>query len=588
MQRARPALILLLVVLGAAAAAAGLRLQAVREAEDRLRAAGLRWESREDRLLVVRWRGLRRPGVEIGLLRWTLAPTPAVYLDGVRVDLGALSGVGTGTTDPRDMALPADDWDEDSRGDASGADSSSIVPRTVGASADSSPIDPRVSQLLADWLPGADPAAWAARVAAVPAPVTLGGADVNWGGQPLLDGLRGSLAPTVALAAPAGALRLDARALTLEIARDDLRLGPVSGAGRARLELRAGAAEAQLEWPEARMDHPLLAPAPLGPWPVRARGAWDGAALAGELQAGPLRVPFSGTIGTAPPRAALSFDSGDVPLETLLVLFGDAVPEGRRVEVRGSMGLRGTVSWPDGTWALTPRAEGLAVAGALPDPDGLKRGRIEWRAPGPGPEDWQLAATGEDTATFVSLDEAGLFPDAAVVAEDGAFPAHRGWHLPSVQEALDAAAAGRPLRGGSTLSQQLAKNLFLDGRDRSLARKLRELLYALEMERVLGKRRILELYVNVVELGPGVFGIGPGAEAWFARPPARLTPREAAFLAACLPGPRRCWERTMIGGREPRARVDRVLELLAARGHLSPAVAETARRDTLRPVPPAR
>jgi len=586
-QRSRLALILLLGVLGAVAAAAALRVQAVRTAEGRLRDAGFTWDSREDRLLVVRWRGLRRPGVELPLLRWTLAPTPAVHAEGARVDLAALAGRAPSATDVQPASTGAAAWETDTLGMAPAADSSLTNPQPDASVADWSSIDPRVSETLAEWSRGADPGAWAGQLAGLPASVTVGDAAVSWGDQPLLDGLAGSVAPALDLRAPGGGVRLGPDALVLTLHRGDLSLGPVSGPGTAHLEVRPGAASARLDWPSAWIEHPLLAPAPLGPWPVQAALDWDGDALTGAAHAGPLTAALRGTARLAPPAVTLGFDT-EVSLADALAFFGDAVPEGRRVEVRGRLGLRGEVAWPAGRWALTPRAEELAVAGALPDPGGLVRGPIEWRAPGPGPDDWVVARTGEDTDTFVALEEAGLFPDAAVVAEDGAFADHHGWHLPSVQAALDAAAGGKPLRGGSTLSQQLAKNLFLDGRDRSLARKLRELLYAVEMERVLRKERILELYVNVVELGPGIFGVGPAAEAWFARPPARLTPREAAFLAACLPSPRPCWERTMIGGREPRARVDRVLDLLAARGVLAPAVAEAARRDTLRPVPPAR
>jgi monofunctional biosynthetic peptidoglycan transglycosylase len=91
-------------------------------------------------------------------------------------------------------------------------------------------------------------------------------------------------------------------------------------------------------------------------------------------------------------------------------------------------------------------------------------------------------------------------------------------------------------RGGSTLTQQLAKNLFLDG-EKNLRRKLRELVYALELERVLTKEEILEIYLNVVEFGPEIYGIRQAAEEYFVKPPAGLTLIEAAYLASVLPAP---------------------------------------------------
>ena len=95
-------------------------------------------------------------------------------------------------------------------------------------------------------------------------------------------------------------------------------------------------------------------------------------------------------------------------------------------------------------------------------------------------------------------------------------------------------------RGGSTLTQQLAKNLFLDG-SRTYVRKLRELLYAVELERDLGKAGILETYLNVVEFGPGVYGAGAAADRYFLKAPAGLLPEEAAWLASILPSPTSAW-----------------------------------------------
>ena len=168
----------------------------------------------------------------------------------------------------------------------------------------------------------------------------------------------------------------------------------------------------------------------------------------------------------------------------------------------------------------------------------------------------------------------------SVASEDSGFWTHPGYDLDAIQEALDTWATGeeRP-RGGSTLTQQLAKNLFLDG-DRTLVRKLRELLYALELERRLGKDRILELYLNVVELGPDLYGAGPACEMYFLKQPEGLSWKEAALLAAILPAPR-TYAVELWAGRQPTARVDRVLEQLVRLHILRP---EEARLERSKPV----
>ncbi len=127
---------------------------------------------------------------------------------------------------------------------------------------------------------------------------------------------------------------------------------------------------------------------------------------------------------------------------------------------------------------------------------------------------------------------------AVIVAEDATFYEHRGVDIPALREAFRYNLEQKRLaRGASTITQQLAKNVFLS-REKSLWRKLRELLIARRLEQELSKERILELYLNVVELGPKVHGVGHGARHFFGKTPGELTPAECALLAAILPGPR--------------------------------------------------
>ena len=129
-------------------------------------------------------------------------------------------------------------------------------------------------------------------------------------------------------------------------------------------------------------------------------------------------------------------------------------------------------------------------------------------------------------------------PLAMVAGEDQKFPYHHGFDFDSIQNALDAADEGKRLRGASTLSQQTAKNLFL-WNGRSFVRKGLEAYFTVLIELTWPKRRILEVYMNIAELGDGIYGVGAASEAYFHTTPARLDPAQAARLAAVLPSPRR-------------------------------------------------
>ena len=140
-----------------------------------------------------------------------------------------------------------------------------------------------------------------------------------------------------------------------------------------------------------------------------------------------------------------------------------------------------------------------------------------------------------------------LFVQTLLIGEDAAFFSHRGLDLGELPKALAANwAQGSAVRGASTITQQLAKNLFLS-REKSLHRKLQELALAFLLESTLGKDRILEIYLNLIEWGPGLYGLRPAARHYFGKEPRALTPKEMAFLVALIPGPIK-YQRSFEGG----------------------------------------
>lgn len=129
--------------------------------------------------------------------------------------------------------------------------------------------------------------------------------------------------------------------------------------------------------------------------------------------------------------------------------------------------------------------------------------------------------------------------DSVVISEDWAFFQHQGVDVNQLKKAVDDHLSdGKRLRGASTLSQQLVKNLFLD-HDRSFIRKGRELIITVAMEKQLSKEKILEVYLNVVEFGEGVYGVDQASRKYFKKSAKNLNAKEAAFLAMLLPNPKR-------------------------------------------------
>jgi hypothetical protein len=212
-----------------------------------------------------------------------------------------------------------------------------------------------------------------------------------------------------------------------------------------------------------------------------------------------------------------------VPLARMVALLGDAVPEAPRAQIDGRFALKLQATVGDRGLQfqrLLPRLDDVAVAGlgtqALIDADPGQRCRP------------QPAAGGRIE---------GWIQNAVVAAEDQRFAEHPGYELDAWLKVWNSNQADpEALQGASTITQQLAKLLYT-GDDRSAARKLREWLYAVEMERTLGKGRILQLYLAVLPWGDGICGAEAAARHHLGKPAIQLKPHEAAWLASLLVNP---------------------------------------------------
>jgi hypothetical protein len=347
-------------------------------------------------------------------------------------------------------------------------------------------------------------------------------------------------------------------------------------AARARLEVRAQG---------LHVAGPLVGAEPIGPLALGFSGdlTWDGAARRLSLAGGRLELPGGEPVAidaelrladTLPVSVRARADRLD------FLRTADALPP--------ALALPSDAPRPEGT--LDAR---LAVSGPLLDPaEGrvdaaldLSRMRERARAaqpvalrgpfvqraekPAGPPHEFLVGPANPD---FVPVAELPPWVVRAVTScEDAGFFFHSGFDFAELRNAaVEGARAGRVVRGGSTISQQLAKNLYLS-REKTLARKVREAMLTVALESTVPKQRLLEIYLNVAEWGPGVWGIGPAARHWFGKDARELTPREAAFLALVIPNPIRyhyMWNRGTLSDAWE-LRVDDLLRELTAQGTLT-------------------
>lgn len=155
--------------------------------------------------------------------------------------------------------------------------------------------------------------------------------------------------------------------------------------------------------------------------------------------------------------------------------------------------------------------------------------------------DAQFSDTAKPPIQYTWVDYSDISPYvslAVVAAEDQKFPFHNGFDVEAIKKAIRHNKTGKRVRGASTISQQVAKNLFL-WPGRSYLRKGLEAYFTFLIEVIWSKERILEIYVNIAQMGDNIFGVGAASQYSFKKPAYSLTPAEAALLAASLPSPAR-------------------------------------------------
>lgn len=164
-----------------------------------------------------------------------------------------------------------------------------------------------------------------------------------------------------------------------------------------------------------------------------------------------------------------------------------------------------------------------------------------------------------------------------IIAEDDKFWSHEGFDYEAIQEAIEKDLKSKKYKkGGSTISQQLAKNLYLSP-EKSLLRKLREAVITWKLERTLSKRRILEIYLNVVEWGDGLYGVEAASLYYFGKPASQVTPMEASRLVSVLPNPRKF----KADGNQKYVlnRSEMIYQIMVKRGIVVPEYEEVAREE---------
>ena len=299
---------------------------------------------------------------------------------------------------------------------------------------------------------------------------------------------------------------------------------------------------------------------------------WSVAETGGALDA------FLGPIGLkTQPRFEVDLSAPRLRLGRLLAALPDSLmPASWAEELQGTMEFQATFEgllherdrW-DLDWK-TDFSQMLLASGSLAQQVERLKEPFEHVFPIQANGRVQTRTMGPEDPTFAPIDEISRHLINAVVStEDSGFFRHAGFEESSIKEAMLENLREGEGRGGSTITQQLAKNLFLSG-ERTFARKLKEAVIAWRLESELPKERILEIYLNIAEWGPGFFGVREATRHYYDRNANRLRPEQAAFLASLLPSPVRYHRYYHPKGLTPRRFrvVQRILQTMHNQGRL--------------------
>jgi hypothetical protein len=260
--------------------------------------------------------------------------------------------------------------------------------------------------------------------------------------------------------------------------------------------------------------------------------------LHGTLASGTIQATWHGQLTSN--GLQLDMRLPPTPVRDGYALFANAIPELAVAQIDGTFDLHASLSLPEKTLTLEPQLQGMSVQGL---------GTAQWANARS-----QCGKNLSPAELNAPLNAQSMLARAVIAAEDQRFFEHPGYDLVEMSQALHSnqrtafapaetsatdetlPAFGMPLRGASTLSQQVAK-LLVTGGERSPVRKLRELLYAVEMEQTLGKARILRLYLDNAPWGANLCGAQAAAQHYFNKRADHLTTPEAVWLAAMLHNP---------------------------------------------------
>jgi Transglycosylase len=309
-----------------------------------------------------------------------------------------------------------------------------------------------------------------------------------------------------------------------------------------------------------------------------------------RVRVGDAKMTLSGSVNTQ--GFSLRAEMPEVGCQNLL----ESLPQGLVPRLMppdgGRTRMSGTMSWhAEMTVDLPARKKpdvsiwlrNKCVVDAVPDELDVQRLRKPFRHDEYSADGEKITETvGPGTANWTPLGSISpLMPVSVMAMEDPSFMSHRGVLIQAIENSMKQnISAGKFVRGGSTISMQLAKNLWL-AREKTISRKIQEAVLTTYLEQKMTKTQIIELYLNIVEFGPDLYGVGPAARHYFAKDPGSLSLSQSLFLASLLPNPKSTGFEE--GKKVSQGRLDllrKVMKMMLDRGTIGPTQYEQGLRET--------